>query len=459
MITVIIPTLNEQTTISHVVQLVRKVPSVTEILVIDDKSLDNTIKNAKSEKVKIYTSTKLGKGASMRDGMLLANNEIIVYLDADIVTYPNAIINLLTEPILSDKADFVKSFFDRQAGRVTELVAKPLLSLLFPELSHFSQPLSGMIGGKKSFFERVTFENDYGVDVGLLIDMHHLKARISEVNIGYIENRMQSLEQLGKMSKEVSSAILKRAEFIKQSNLEILENISIIRDQMDFAIKESVLGLKKMLIFDMDNTILHQSFITTLASRYNFKEKLIAIVSENSNPYTRTKLIARLLKGLNIKQLLEIVDSIQITHDFENIVNVFKKNGYVCGIISDSYDCITNHIVNKFGLDFSIANELEFSNSVATGEVKIPSVFIKIKESSCNHDFCKSNAMREVTNRYKIDIKNIIAIGDSESDICMIKDCGIGISFCSTNETLNLVASKIINERSFTSLVEFIDNK
>jgi HAD superfamily phosphoserine phosphatase-like hydrolase len=459
MITVIIPTLNEQSTITRVIQLVKKSPSVTEILVIDDKSLDNTIRNAKSEKVKIYTSTKLGKGASMRDGMLLANNEIIVYLDADIVTYPVNIIDLLTEPIISDKADFIKSFFDRQAGRVTELVAKPLLSILFPELAHFSQPLSGMIAGRKSFFEKVTFENDYGVDVGLLIDMHHINARISEVNIGYIENRMQSWEQLGKMSKEVSSAILKRAVLIKQSNLEVLENISIIRDQMDFAIKESVLGLKKMLIFDMDNTILHNSFITTLATRHNFKDKLISIVSENSNPYTRTKLIAKLLKGLNIKQLFETVDSIQITHDFENIVNIFKKNGFVCGIISDSYDCITNHIVNKFGLDFSIANELEFSNSVATGEVKIPSVFIKTKESCCNHDFCKSNAMREVANRYKIDIKNIIAIGDSESDICMIKDCGIGISFCSANETLNLVASKIITERSFISLVDFIDNK
>jgi glucosyl-3-phosphoglycerate synthase len=459
MVTVIIPTLNEQSTISRVIQLVKKKPAVTEILVIDDKSLDNTIKNAKSENVKIYTSTKLGKGASMRDGMLLSNNEIIVYLDADILTYPENIIDLLTEPIISDKADFIKSFFDRQAGRVTELVAKPLLSILFPELAYFSQPLSGMIAGKKSFFEKVTFENDYGVDVGLLIDMHHFGARILEVNIGYIENRMQSWEQLAKMSKEVSTSILKRAELIKQSNLEVLENISIIRDQMDFAIKERVFGLKKMLIFDMDNTILHNSFITTLATKYNFKDKLIAIVSENSNPYTRTKLIAKLIKGLNIRQLFETVDSIQITHDFENIITIFKKNGFVCGIISDSYDCITNHIVNKFGLDFSIANELEFSNSIASGEVKIPSVFIKTKESSCNHDFCKSNAMREVANRYKIDIKNIIAIGDSESDICMIKDCGIGISFCSTNETLNLVSNKIINERSFTSLVDFIDSK
>jgi phosphoserine phosphatase len=107
-------------------------------------------------------------------------------------------------------------------------------------------------------------------------------------------------------------------------------------------------------------------------------------------------------------------------------------------------------------LDFSIANELEFSNSIATGEVKIPSVFIKTKESRCNHDFCKSNAMREVASRYNVDLKNIIAIGDGEGDICMIKDCGIGIAFCSSNETLNMVASKTISERTFTSLAEFI---
>jgi glucosyl-3-phosphoglycerate synthase len=457
MITVIIPTLNEQTTIRHVVQQVKKTKSVSEILVIDDKSLDDTIKNARSEKVRIYTSTKLGKGASMREGMLLAENEVIVYLDADIITYPHNIVDLLAGPIVTGEADFVKSKFDRQAGRVTELVAKPLISLLFPELARYSQPLSGMIAGKKSFLEKVNFENDYGVDVGLLIDMHHLKARISEVFIGYIENRMQSLEQLGKMSVEVSRAILKRAEVINKSNLEVLEDISVIRDQMDFAIKESVLGLKKMLIFDMDNTILHNSFISTLAAKFKFRDKLIGIITENSNPYTRTKLIARLLKGLNFKQLLDVLDEIPITNNFENIIETFKQNGYICGIISDSYDCITNHLVNKFGMDFSIANELEFSNSVATGEVKIPSVFIKTKESNCNHDFCKSNALREVAKRYNIDIKNIIAIGDSESDICMIKDSGIGIAFCSSNETLNLVASKKITERNFISLVDFIE--
>ncbi len=316
-----------------------------------------------------------------------------------------------------------------------------------------------MIAAKKSFLEKVTFENDYGVDVGLLIDMFQEKARIVEVNIGYIENRMQSWEQLAKMSKEVSRAILKRAELIKHSNLETLGNFAVIRDQMDFAIKESLLGLNKMLILDMDNTILQKSFITTLATNYKFKEKLIEIVTENSSPYTRTKLIAKLLKGIKINELLETLDGIPITNDFERTVRAFKQKGYICGIISDSYDCITNHLVNKFDLDFSIANELEFSNSIATGEVKIPSVFFRTKESKCNHDICKANAMREVSNRYHIDLQNIIAVGDDDNDICMIKECGIGVAFCSSNSTLNIVADKIIQERTFAPLLDFIDFK
>lgn len=457
MISVIIPTLNEQSTISQVIERIQKESCVSEILVIDDKSLDDTIKHARRHKVKIYTSTKLGKGTSMREGMMLAENEFLVYLDADILTYPENVVEILTEPLCSDKADFVKSYFGRQAGRVTELVAKPLLSLLFPELAHFSQPLSGMIAGKKSFFEMVGFENDYGVDIGLLIDMYLMNARIAEVDLGYIENRMNSIEQLSKMSVQVTRAILKRAEERKHANLEVLQDISVIRDQMDFAIKERVMGLKKMIIFDMDHTILDGSFIKTLSERFKFKDHLLQIVSENSHPYTRTKLIAKLLKGLTLKDIVKTIDSIPVTKEFDTIVRMFKKNGYICGIISDSYDVVTNHLLNKYKLDFSIANELEFSNSIATGEVKVPSFFVKTRESRCNHDFCKANVMREVASRYKIELENIIAIGDSEADICMVRECGIGIAFCSPNETLNMVAKKTIQERTFAPLEEFLN--
>lgn len=80
---------------------------------------------------------------------MLASNQIVAFVDADITTYPDDVIDRLANPILNDEVDFVKSYFDRQAGRVTELVAKPLLGFLFPSISHFKQPLSGMIAGKE----------------------------------------------------------------------------------------------------------------------------------------------------------------------------------------------------------------------------------------------------------------------------------------------------------------------
>ena len=454
MVSVVIPALNEEKTIRQVINLVSSSSVVDEILVIDDKSFDNTIKQARLPKVRIYTSPIIGKGNSMRDGMLLAKNEVIVYLDADIITYPENIVELLSGPILADEADFVKSSFTRQAGRVTELVAKPLLSLLFPEMTRFSQPLSGMIGARKSWLNKIDFENDYGVDIGILLDMHSMKARIKEVNIGYIENRMQTWEQLGKMSREVSKSIIKRAKSIEVRNLETLENISVIRTQMDYAIRESLMGMEKMIIFDMDNTLLEGSFITAAAEEFKFTDELIKIVTEYSNNYTRSKSIARLLKNKSFNEILEVVDKIKIIDDAAHVIRELKKKGYICGIISDSYDIVTNHLKNKLKMDFSIANELEFSKSIATGEVKVPSAFMRNKHSKCNHDFCKSNVLFELAEKYKIDIKNIIAVGDSENDICLIRESGIGIAFRSHNSYLNLVADSIITEKSFSQILD-----
>ena len=115
----------------------------------------------------------------------------------------------------NENYDFVKSTFERAGGRVTELVAKPLLELLFPDNCNFSQPLSGIIAGKKEKFDKIELEKDYGVDIGILLDMIKMNAKIKEVNIGTIDNCSQSWKSLSKMSKQVMVAILKRANTIK----------------------------------------------------------------------------------------------------------------------------------------------------------------------------------------------------------------------------------------------------
>ena len=211
MISVIIPALNEERTIANVVGYCFAQECVSQVIVVDNNSNDETFKEAKRANAMVLKNEEPGKGSCMMKGISHAINELVVFLDADIDPYPLDTISLLTNPILEGRADFVKGTFARNAGRVTELVAKPLIMTLFPPLIRYSQPLSGMIAGKKVFFEQIEFLNDYGVDIGILIDMHFLRARIDEVNIGYIQNKSKPWNCLVKMSREVAGAILQKA--------------------------------------------------------------------------------------------------------------------------------------------------------------------------------------------------------------------------------------------------------
>lgn len=455
MITVIIPTLNEEETIQSVIQFAWSQPNVTEVVVVDDKSIDATVAIAVANGAKVITSTKLGKGSSMKDGVLFASNPIVAFLDGDIDPYPHYTIKLLTDPILNGEVDFVKSSFSRNAGRVTELAAKPLLSIFFPELLKFSQPLSGMIAGKKNLLEQLDFREDYGVDIGILIDMYLMNAKMKEVEIGYIENKSKPWQALGKMSKEVAQTIILKAANSNNPryNFEELGVLNEIRTQMELALSANLDAMEKLIVFDMDNTLLRGRFIDACAERFNFKTSLMNIRSSESNPILLTKHIATLLKGKTHQELIEIADHIPIVEGTAEIIKELKSRGYIIGIISDSYDCITHHIKNKLGMDFSLSNELEFSKGICTGEVKIPSFLFNNSKSVCRHSLCKTNAVLSLLDKYQIPKENCIAIGDSMNDLCMIKEAGLGIAFCSQDELLNHHADIILKEQSFDELL------
>ncbi|MDR3713808.1 MAG: HAD-IB family phosphatase [Puia sp.] len=457
MITVIIPALNEEKTIRKVIQQARRSPLVTEIIVVDDQSMDDTVREARKEEVRIVTSTNLGKGDSMREGMMLARNEILVFLDADIPDYSPDIIDRLTGPLIRNEADFVKSYFERQAGRVTEILVKPLLEFFFPHLLEFKQPLSGMIAGKRSFFQKVEFENDYGVDIGLLIDMHKVRARIKEVCIGEIENDMQPLHALGRMARQVANAIFKRVNIFSAARKEEQEEYTrLMREQVEFALKELGKQPKKMIVFDMDNTLLQGSFIHTAAAKFGFRKELVDIITQQKSSYIRTQKIARLLEGRTFAELIDVLESVPLIGDAVHTVRELQVRGYVCGIISDSYHCITNHIRNLLGLDFTLGNELEFRKSVATGEVRIPSQLLKDRFSECEHEHCKSNMFSYILNRFGIQTADSVAVGDGENDVCMLKMAGTGISFNSTSQWVDQVADYVFRGHSLKPVLDVV---
>lgn len=449
MVSVIIPALNEGATIRKVIQRIKQSTVPLEIIVVDDNSADNTVSEAVKEGARVITSSQKGKGISMHEGMLAASFDIIVYLDADILTYPKNIVKLLADPIINGEADFVKSFFDRQAGRVTQLVAKPLLSIFFPELEGFTQPLSGMVAARKDFLQDIAFENDYGVDIALLIDAYAKKMRIKEVNIGFIRNDMQTLEALGKMSRQISRTILQKAALFSGSNLETLSNIQTISDEMDFAIRESILKLKKIIIIDI-NIILTVDFIHAAAAHYNMEHRLMHIYDSNTGREARLKKMASLVKGRSLPELQAIADTISFEPYSREAILQMKQNGYICILVSDGFDIVANHIKNKLGFDYCFANNLKMERSIATGELEFSDYFNDPDEPDTKYD--KSAILKHLTAKFNIPQKNIVFVGNTTEDIPLLQLSGMGIVTTHAPLSVKLWADKVLPAGSLKSL-------
>lgn len=455
MLTVIIPVLNEANTIHNVVRFCLSHPSVNEVVVVDDKSEDDTVNIATAAGAKVIISGVRGKGISMKDGIRIATNDIIIFLDGDIDPYPEHTLSLLSEPLLNNEADFVKGSFARNAGRVTELVAKPLLNIFYPGLAHFEQPLSGMIAGRKSFFNKIDFFNDYGVDIGILIDMYLMKARVKEVNIGYIENKSKPWQALGKMSKEVSRAIISKAQSqnLREPKEDVIHSLEAINREMNKTLREELSGHHKMAIFDMDDTILKGRTIDACAQEFGFTAKLEDLRANEKDPIILTKRIGLLLKGRTMDDMLNIASNIPMVPDIKEVITALKQKGYIVGIISNSYTLVTNYVRQQIGADFSYANQLEFFEGKVTGEVGLPSYFFGSPESICGHAYCKTNALVSACEKYNVPLKNCMVIGDSRDDRCMVGHAGKGIAFCTKDEVLETIAMKNIREDSFQSLL------
>src|SRR5688572_22096213 len=266
-LSVIIPVLNESQTITSVVEFARQCSLVDEVIVIDDGSIDGTPELARMAGAHVVTSTMLGKGGSMEDGMRVARNEVLVYLDGDLQGLAPDLIERITRPITDNQADFVKAKFTREAGRVTVLTAKPLLRTYFPELAHFEQPLSGIIAARRSLLQTLTFENDYGVDVGLLVDAALVKARITEVDIGHIEHDSQPLEVLGEMATQVARALLDRATRCGRHRVSYVSEVREAERLKRAALPNALGALPradKLALFDMDGVLLNGRFIVEL---------------------------------------------------------------------------------------------------------------------------------------------------------------------------------------------------
>ncbi len=238
-VSVIIPAYNEEDTVAQVVEVVKKVSFVDEIIVVNDGSSDNTEEEAlKAGAIVINHETNKGKGQALYTGYQQAECDIIAFIDADIFNLTSKKVEAIIKPILLGKTDITKTKFARESGRVTELTAKPLLNFFFPEIS-FEQPLSGQFAARKEVLKKINFEKDYGVDVGIVIDADVLGISIMEVDIGAIQHDMSPLEDLNLMANEVVRTIIGRAN--KYGRVTMIDNIG-------YYIRMSIVGLSLVIL-------------------------------------------------------------------------------------------------------------------------------------------------------------------------------------------------------------------
>jgi phosphoserine phosphatase SerB len=457
--TVVIPAKDEGATIAEVVRAAKKARWVDEVIVVDGHSTDDTAKEAERAGAKVIVQSKKlypGKGVAMRDGFMAASNDAIAFVDADIVNIGPVMLEQLIEPILKGEADFVKGTFERAAGRVTELVAKPLLEMFFPEAAGFSQPLSGEIAGRRWVFEHARFEEDWGVDVGILIDAVRLGARVKEVHIGFKDHVMKPLLDLREMAYQVAETIIKRAE--KQSAVDLAWIFPPRYRITHYGASAKTKRRTKLVIFDFDGTLVDGRVIDALAEKFGFTEKLEAIRKTVPLGHKQSLEIAKLLTGLKIQDLLEAVGEMPLMMGAEETIRELKSKGCYIGIISDSYRRAVEAKMSELPIDFIIANELDVQEDIFTGSLHMPLGWIK-KENCSKHSVCKLAALRRLAEEVGVNMNEIVAVGNGEVDACMIEAASLGIAFNPNSVRLVEAADVVVKEKDLRKILEHLHQR
>ncbi len=234
-ISLVLPARDEEDTVAGVVEALRPVHAaglVDEVVVLDSLSDDRTAEVAAAAGARVVRAAEAwadepplrGKGEAMWRALLATTGDLVAYCDADLLDAgPHYAIGLLGPLLTNPETLLVKGFYDRPlvgddgsvsgyGGRVTELVARPLLGLYRPELAGLVQPLAGEWAGRRSLLESLPFPTGYGVEIAVLldtVDAHGIDA-LAQVDLGTRTHRQQSQDTLGVMATEVLGTAMRR---------------------------------------------------------------------------------------------------------------------------------------------------------------------------------------------------------------------------------------------------------
>lgn len=211
----------------------------------------------------------------------------------------------------------------------------------------------------------------------------------------------------------------------------------------------------KLVLFDMDGTLLNGRTIQKFAEKKGFKKELYELINNKKKSfYEITIEIAKLLKGMEKEELLNIFREIPLQKNTKKVIQSLKKSNIKTAIVTDSYYFVANDLRKKLSIDYVFANKLLSKNGVFTGEISIHNNK-KIKDPINNeiYSICKSCVLDKLCEKLNISEKEVIAIGDGIVDISMIHKSGIGIAF---NASDNVNKHANVTTNNLLSILEII---
>jgi phosphoserine phosphatase len=212
--------------------------------------------------------------------------------------------------------------------------------------------------------------------------------------------------------------------------------------------------MPRLAAFDMDGTLIQGRLVFALAGMFGLTDRVRAIQSGGMAGHEQTKAIAALFAGLTKKDLRAAIESIPLTRNCEQTIATLRDRNYKIGIISDSYTAAAGVVADRLHLDFVAANQIQMENDRITGRVEMPLGWDKIG-CFCKISVCKRYHLEKFARQFNAPIENTLAVGDTKSDICMVKRAGIGVAFMPKDDEIANATDKIVQDTDLLKVLEF----
>jgi len=419
--TIVIPAYNEERTVRKVVKVALQTEGVSEVVVVNDGSFDNTRRNISDLPIRIIDHSKnLGYTKAMHHGIKMAKGPIVAVIDADWKNITPSAIKKIIDPVIDGEADLVKASFNMARGRVTEFAVKPMMKILFPELE-MNQPISGQFASHKSFLVGVTSDNSWGIAIGILVEAINAGLRVMEVEIGELVHKARTTEEKALMAKEVLETMIKKAGLIQHKY--------------------------KLILFTLDKAVLRPIAMKKIYEKLGFYDEITELHKKLDTGKISFEVFinksALLFKGKTVQEVEEIALSLPVQKYSEEVVKALKTRRYRVALISMNFSPIVKPVASKIGISSVDCIGLEAKRGVLTGRVAASSANKWFSTNEPNEIFRK--VFRAVLKKEKVKPFEVAMIFNSAAWKVILTKVGMSIAYQPESREVKDIADKTIS--------------